>query len=233
MPTDATADASAAVRAEKVALRRRLLAARRAAAPAARDAASGAIVAALRALPELSGVRDVLLYVAQPDEITLAALVAAPPTSWRVHLPRMEPVPGDQDGGTDAADGPPVPTLAVSSLSVASRLVPVAVTPSTRFAPGAFGILEPDGPADHLERLDAVIVPGVAFTSDGRRLGRGGGVYDRVLADLRRDALTIGVCAAPFLVDQVPVAPHDRPVGIVVTDASVRRRPVTEAPGAA
>jgi 5-formyltetrahydrofolate cyclo-ligase len=215
MPTDATADTIAAVSADKVALRRLLLAARRATDPTARDAASRAIVSALRGLPELSGVRDILLYVAQPDEITLDALVAAPPPGWRVHLPRMEPRSDPRDDGS-------------SGTTVPSSLVPVAVTPSTVLAPGAFGILEPDGRAERLDRLDAVIVPGVAFTRDGRRLGRGGGVYDRVLAGLRPDAITIGVCAAPFLVDQVPVAPHDRPVGIVMTDASVRRRTVTE-----
>lgn len=229
MPTDATADTSAAVSADKVALRRRLLTARRATVPTARDAASRAIVSALRELPDLSGMHDVLLYVAQPDEITLDALITTPPPGWRVHLPRMEHRPEHQEDRRDVADV----ADATRGTSISSVLVPVAVTPRSVFAPGAFGILEPDGPADQLERLDAVIVPGVAFTSDGRRLGRGGGVYDRVLTDLRPDALTIGVCATPFLVDQVPVTPHDRPVGIVVTDASVRRRPVTEAPGAA
>jgi len=226
MPTDATADTSAAVRADKVALRRHLLAARRATVRTARDAASRAIVSALRELPDLSGVRDVLLYVAQPDEIALDALLTAPPAGWRVHLPRMEHRSDHQDGERDGAEG-------TDGASISSVLVPVAVTPSTVLAPGAFGILEPDGRAARLDRLDAVIVPGVAFTRDGRRLGRGGGVYDRVLADLRPDALTIGVCAAPFLVDRVPVAPHDRPVAIVVTDASVWRRTVTEAPGSA
>jgi len=192
----------------KVALRRRLLAERRATAPEVRDAASRAIVAALRTLPELAGARHVLLYAAQADEIALDDLIATPPHEWRVHLPRMEP-------------------------SRTASLVPVEVSPGTVLTPGAFGVLEPDGPAGPLEQLDAVIVPGVAFTGDGARLGRGGGVYDRVLAGLRPDALTVGVCAAPFLLDQVPVAAHDRSVRIVVTDASVWRRTVTEAPGAA
>lgn len=67
--------------------------------------------------------------------------------------------------------------------------------------------------------LDVVVVPGVGFTQDGRRLGQGGGHYDRFLPRLRADCVVIGVCFAEQLVDDLPTEPHDRSVDVVVTDA--------------
>lgn len=68
------------------------------------------------------------------------------------------------------------------------------------------------------DEVDVVIVPGVAFTVDGRRLGQGGGWYDRFLAGLREDAVAIGVCFAAQVVDDVPVEPHDVMLDVVVTE---------------
>ena len=60
-----------------------------------------------------------------------------------------------------------------------------------------------------LAALDLVLVPGVAFTTDGRRLGRGGGYYDRLLAHPAMRAWKCGICFALQLVDTLPVEPHD------------------------
>ena len=65
---------------------------------------------------------------------------------------------------------------------------------------------------------DLVVVPGVAFTADGRRLGQGGGWYDRFLAQVRAECVTVGVCFAGQLLDQLPTEPHDVAVDIVVTE---------------
>jgi len=67
--------------------------------------------------------------------------------------------------------------------------------------------------------LDVVVVPGLAFTSDGRRLGQGGGHYDRFLPRLRPGCLTIGAAFAEQLVDELPTEDHDAKVSTVVTDA--------------
>jgi 5-formyltetrahydrofolate cyclo-ligase len=66
--------------------------------------------------------------------------------------------------------------------------------------------------------LDVVVVPGLAFTPEGRRLGQGGGHFDRFLPRLRPDCLTIGVCYHEQLVDDLPTAAHDVFVRLVVSD---------------
>lgn len=68
---------------------------------------------------------------------------------------------------------------------------------------------------------DVIIVPGTAFTACGERLGQGGGWYDRFLPGRRRDAVTIGVCFAPQLLEAVPVEDHDVVLDFVVTDEGV------------
>jgi 5-formyltetrahydrofolate cyclo-ligase len=70
---------------------------------------------------------------------------------------------------------------------------------------------------------DVVVVPGLAFTSSGDRLGQGGGWYDRFLADIRDDCNVIGVCFAEQVVDLVPVEGHDIGMDHVVTDHGVLR----------
>lgn len=89
-------------------------------------------------------------------------------------------------------------------------------------------IPDPDPAAEYpeeLDRIDVVIVPGVAFTVEGDRLGQGGGWYDRLLADVRPDCVTIGVCFAEQIVETVPTEPHDRRLDHIVTDAGLAVEP--------
>lgn len=71
--------------------------------------------------------------------------------------------------------------------------------------------------------LDVVVVPGLAFAPDGRRLGRGRGHYDRFLVDVGQGCLRVGVAFGEQLVDDVPTGPHDVRLDAVVTDTG--RRP--------
>ncbi|MBR1387161.1 MAG: 5-formyltetrahydrofolate cyclo-ligase [Alloprevotella sp.] len=82
---------------------------------------------------------------------------------------------------------------------------------------GAYGIMEPTGkPFDKIGKIDLAIVPGMAFTRNGLRLGRGGGFYDRLLARPDWQAYTIGFCYPFQVVDDLTVEPFDRPVDEVM-----------------
>lgn len=74
---------------------------------------------------------------------------------------------------------------------------------------GQFGIPEPSASCRvvALESLDLVFVPGIGFTTDGRRLGRGRGFYDRLLRPFH--GVTCGVCFGFQLLERIPVEPHD------------------------
>jgi 5-formyltetrahydrofolate cyclo-ligase len=67
--------------------------------------------------------------------------------------------------------------------------------------------------------IDVVVVPGLAFTARGDRLGQGGGWYDRFLARIRPTTVTVGVGFREQLVGSLPIEPHDIVLDHVVTDA--------------
>lgn len=73
-----------------------------------------------------------------------------------------------------------------------------------------FGVQEPTGPALPVDAVDFVIVPGLAFTTSGNRLGYGGGFYDRFLP--RVTAPNAGVCFREQIVDELPM--HERDVRV-------------------
>lgn len=64
---------------------------------------------------------------------------------------------------------------------------------------------------------DLIVVPGLAFTEAGDRLGQGGGWYDRYLARVRPDCVIVAVCFDEQVIGSVPVEPHDVRVGVIVT----------------
>lgn len=85
-------------------------------------------------------------------------------------------------------------------------------------APDRFGILAP-ATAPWQDRIDLMIVPALAFDKGGGRLGRGGGFYDRALADY--EGVSVGVIRDAFLFDEVPMEEHDCRVGHIVTEKGV------------
>jgi len=70
------------------------------------------------------------------------------------------------------------------------------------------------------EQLDIVIVPGVAFSRDGGRMGNGQGYYDRLLDRVRPDCALVGLCYECQLFDNLIVGPHDVFMDKVVTEAA-------------
>jgi 5-formyltetrahydrofolate cyclo-ligase len=86
--------------------------------------------------------------------------------------------------------------------------------------PGAFGLSEPlDAQPLASLHLEAVIVPGVAFDRLGRRLGYGGGYYDRWLAAFT--GLSVGLCFEAQIVEDLPEDAHDVRLQTVITEARV------------
>ncbi len=84
---------------------------------------------------------------------------------------------------------------------------------------GAFGVAEPIGEATiAVADLDLVVVPGVAFSYDGFRLGYGRGFYDRQLAGRPATTIAAGLCFDFQLVSQLPIEEHDQQLDYVVTE---------------
>lgn len=92
--------------------------------------------------------------------------------------------------------------------------------------PGRYGIPEPgpDCPAIPWDRLSFAILPCVTADRAGRRLGHGGGYYDRFLAQAPPGMASTVVCRAALMPRRVPVQPHDLPVPLVVTEEGVWRQ---------
>ncbi|MEP7203242.1 MAG: 5-formyltetrahydrofolate cyclo-ligase [Ilumatobacteraceae bacterium] len=78
-----------------------------------------------------------------------------------------------------------------------------------------FGVMEPTGPPVDVGEIDFVIVPGLAFTLPGDRLGYGQGYYDRFLPTV--SAPNAGVCFSDQLVDEMPLTDHDIRVDTVIS----------------
>ena len=80
-------------------------------------------------------------------------------------------------------------------------------------APGAYGIPEPIADDD----TALVLMPGLAFDPEGRRLGYGGGFYDRFLAKEPNHPL-VALCYGFQMFDHLETEAHDIPVDLVIAD---------------
>lgn len=84
------------------------------------------------------------------------------------------------------------------------------------------GIAEPAGPPVALLPVRALLIPALAVTAHGDRLGKGGGFYDRALAALGDECpAIIAVVGDADVVDDVPTQEHDRRVDFIITPSRV------------
>lgn len=157
--------------------------------------ATAAIIGRLLLLPEIAAARRVLVTAAVGDELDLTGL--------RDRL---------QARGTTVA-------LPVTH---GTDLVPVDLTPATALTPGWRDVPEPAGPPSE-GAIDVVVVPALALDRHGRRLGYGGGHFDRFLAGPAAAVTAVGAVFHDQLVDRVPTLPHDVALDVVVTDQGVWR----------
>ena len=191
--------------ARKAALRRELRRARRALPPAQAAAEAAATVAALEVWLATRADPVIAAYMALPGELDLGALLAR---RWAAGL--VVWLPAVRGVGLDWH----------------------AVTSRDQLRPGAFGVSEPDPglvPAGAVPAHTVALVPGVGFGRDGRRLGQGGGFYDRFLASHPGPAIGIGYACQRC--DGLPVEPHDRPMTGVLLGGDWLRHPATPAQG--
>lgn len=155
-----------------------------------RASLSREVIGKLIATPQWQQAHTVLLYHSLPDEVATHDLITeALSAGKRVLLPV---VVGDD---------------------LELRFLP---TPDS-LREGAFHILEPTGdPFTDYAAIDLAVIPGVAFTPDGRRLGRGRGYYDRLLAHFPQSPYLIGLCWPFQLLADLPTEPHDLTMHAVI-----------------
>ena len=177
---------------EKAAIRRRMRALRRALSPEERLRASEIVCAKLNLDEGIAAATDpfdggdaVAVYLAAPDEIDLSDFI-------REMLDRGVKVVSPRWNGE---------TYELARLKGLN---------DGDLRRGPMNILEP-AEAEIVKPQDVSvwIVPGLAFTKDGKRLGYGGGWYDRLLAATARNALKIGVGHEFQVVDDLPSEQHD------------------------
>ena len=133
--------------------------------------------------PRLKVAKTIMLYYSLPDEVCTHTLVDSLLLSKKnVLLPR---VTGEGTMELRRYTGP-------SDLAI-----------------GAYDIMEPTGePFTDYATIDLAVVPGMAFSPIGDRMGRGKGYYDRFLP-LIPQAYKIGICFPFQMVDSLPTDEHD------------------------
>lgn len=189
------------LKAAKRALRAELIQVRARVDKEARTAASRAIAARAAGIQELTSARTLTLYAAlntEVDPLPIGLRLAS--LGRRIAWPRV-PASG--------------------------RILEFATCELTALVRGPLGALEPprDARPVPLDEIDAVIMPGVAFSLDGLRLGRGGGYYDATLKHVPPRALRVGLGFDVQVVPSLPREPHDVPLDLVLTELRTLRFP--------
>jgi 5-formyltetrahydrofolate cyclo-ligase len=193
--TRGAASSPEAIKQAKAALRQAILGRRDAADVASRSRDSQTITQKLRALPAYRAASVVAAYASFGSEIDTSEFLARILTDGKqLLLPRV---------------------------NSAQRVLELrhVVDLGADLVSGVWGIREPAErcPILSLTEIEFVLVPGVAFTASGTRLGYGGGFYDRLLASLDRRIARIAAAFQLQMVDQLPEGPRDQRVDQVVT----------------
>ncbi|MBE3071107.1 MAG: 5-formyltetrahydrofolate cyclo-ligase [Planctomycetes bacterium] len=179
--------------------------------PSDRRAASVALAERLSAVPAVRDARTLMAFLSLPTEISTWPIIR---WAWgrgkRVVVPRVEAAAG---GGAGPVAGRRIVPVLLEPADVASA----GEHPAVR--PGPLGILEvPGAPEVPPAEIDVVLAPCQAVDRTGRRLGKGGGFYDRFFADPGLRARRIAIGFRDQVVDEVPVTGSDKGVDMAVTD---------------
>lgn len=180
-------------------LRTQVIGARDALDPVYRAQASLEIVARLRALPSFAAARVVLVTLPFGSEWDTRSLASAALASGK--------------------------QLVVPRVNVRTRMLELHAI-SDIVGQIALGYRDIPEPLPNLPRVEAlaidwVLVPGVAFSRDGFRLGYGGGYYDRLMSMMSPAAARIAGAFEIQVVPRIPAAAHDLCVDQIVTESTV------------
>lgn len=176
---------------------RRLMRARLRTLGAARDAHSAAICAAIAQHPAYAAARVVAVFDPLPSEPAVDLL-------WQI-APRRFVYPRILGEGLELVE--------VRSAEELEHAAERKFREPRAGGASAIGLSE----------VDVILVPGVAFTRAGQRLGRGGGYYDRLLANLPARTVRLGVCFETQIVPELPAEAHDMRVAAVVTERAAEK----------
>ena len=182
---------------QKRELRKRILAARRSLSAGERMAYSEKITERLLSHPALAQAKKVFAYAAAPDEVQTETLL-----SRLIEMGRQIAVPW----------------------ITGKRMMEAALVPSMDVLEyGAYHILTVRAERRAIlppQEFDCIIVPGVAFGLDGRRLGMGGGYYDAFLPKATK-AVRIAAAFQCQITEDIPTCPYDCGVDWIVTETGV------------
>ena len=100
-----------------------------------------------------------------------------------------------------------------------------AIKSEAELEPGRLGVREPTNSAELIpvDQIDLFVVPGLGFTRDGKRLGRGGGYYDATLKAASARSRRVGLAFSDQIVDTMPTNADDVDMDLVVTEAETLR----------
>jgi len=183
---------------DKRTVRTRLVSRRAQLDPVARQTLSRAVVERLSALPGFAEARTVAVYAPLGAEVDIGALPSAlAARGVRVVYPRVRE--GD-------------------------RRLDFASCPREALVRGPFAAFEPPAGAAEVPagEVACVLVPAVAFSEEGFRLGRGGGFYDATLAAMP-SAFRVGLAYDFQIVAALPREAHDAAMDAVVTERRTLR----------
>lgn len=147
-------------------------------------------------LAEFKRARRLMFYIATPEEVETRFMIS-----------------DAQKLGKEIA----VPTILMREKRMIASLIKDL---KTETCSGPYGIMQPKRECIRQvpgETIDLAVVPGLAFDEQGHRLGRGGGYYDRFLANLPPGAARIGLAFNFQVLKDVPVLSHDISVTKVIS----------------
>lgn len=172
--------------------------------PGERARAGERIAERVWSLPEIAGARTLLLYASLPEEVPTGEIAReARRRGVVVTYPRCLPETRE---------------MMLHRTDSAAELIA-----------GQYGILEPSPSCARVgvEEIDAALVPGLAWSRAGHRLGRGAGYYDRLFAREGWQGFRCGVFFALQEAAELPVDPWDAPLDAIATEEEVVR-PATD-----